>query len=426
MADLAAENPEATDEIEAQMISKQGAWYAEGFRRVQFEMMIRQPGISPVYALREEGIGEALGAMLFGWIPAGILPEGELHQRGLYDEFSKARDAYNAGDKEAYQTFFDKYPEYSARLALFKEPEERLHAFLENQLYETWSRLPPATKDVAKRELGDDFATMFAEYETRDLDGVSNKTLAWWVHALAGKVPEGYTPEDKAGVEMPPEQVSLSYQRYLATREAKWGNVNQMNAVYGNASDEMKEWLIDNTPIADYWVWNRKYQHDHPELIPYMIEKSRLYGADPQTAQLYFAYEVEFNERFPDYYDHLEQWIDNDKRNPSADLQAAWKFKNDAIQNFPQLTVFIEDDPTGVASAMKYQDVTPQQIIKPTLSIKNMSPPMRESLYNHFVLGDDLGVGVLTELLRLYELDDTHLPFDEWVEDFAVLYESQK
>ena len=423
MTNLAAENPQHAQEIEAQMIAKAGPWYDEAMQRVQFEMMMRQPGMAPIYAARKGGLGDALGSMLFGWVPSGMLPEGELHNRGLYPIYKQATADYNAGNKDAYDDFFEKYPEYQVRMALFKEPEERMHEFLKSQVWDAWYRLPPATQDEAKAGLGDTFTTMFINEETRDYEGISNETMAWWAHALGGVVPGDYTPPDKAGVTMPPEQVSMEYQKYLATKDTKFAGINDLNKAYFNAPPEMQEWIRDNTNITDYWSWRKRYQHENPEMIPYMVtEKSRVYGADPQTAQLYFAYEVQFMEDFPDYYKDLDTYFDTGYKSKS--LQAAWDFKNNAIKNFPTLLPLLEDDPEGITRVMKYQDVAPQDVTG--ISIMDMSPPMRESLYNHYVFGDDLGVGAMTELLRIYGDADIGQPFDEWVADYGKLYESQK
>jgi hypothetical protein len=425
MTSLAAENPHAVDEIEQDFHNRSGPWWDQAYERVRFEMMIRQPFMGSIYATNQAlqgkaSISDAMGSMLFGWLPSGMVAPAELHQRGLYDDYQEAWEKYNAGDPEAVDTFFDTYPEYKIQAALYKKPDERLHQYLVNDIWEAWYRLPKATQAEAKKALGPTFDANFISSATRDTDGISNQTLAMWSNELGGRVPASYKPEDGNLVDLPPESVNIKYQRYLREKDEKFGYISDVNQAYYQADDTMKEWIRDNTNVTEYWAWNDKQMADNPELMPYMIsEKSRLAGVDPGTAQLFYNYKVKFAEDFPDYWDDVNKWIDNGKKNPSKDLKAAWKFENDTMSQYPQLIPLTETTAEGVEKQMKYSKVTPEQVIMQ----QEFTPPLRETLFQYFNFGDNIGAGAMQELLRVYALTDPGISFSKWVEGLETFYQ---
>ena len=233
-------------------------------------------------------------------------------------------------------------------------------------------------------------------------------------------MPATYKPEDGDLVNLPPEGVNITYQRYLKEQDQKFGYISDVNQAYFQADDTMKEWIRDNTDITKYWAWKDKQMANNPDLMPYMIsEKSKLAGVDPGTAQLYYNYKANFAEEFPDYWDDFWKWIDNDKRNPSADLKAAWDFENEAMSQYPQLIPITETTAEGVEKQMYYSKVTPEQVIMQN----EFTPPLRETLFQHFNFGDDIGAGAMQELLRVYALTDPGIPFSKWVEGLETFYQ---
>src|SRR3990167_4678215 len=125
-------------------------------------MMLKTPGTLPILALKEGATPvEVAGAVVSSLFPAGLFPSGELKLRGLKAEYDAAGDRFNAGDEDAINKFFDDYPEYETRLALFDEPEERLRQFLVSEIWDRYTQLEPQNKGRAADLLGEEFEQSF-------------------------------------------------------------------------------------------------------------------------------------------------------------------------------------------------------------------------------------------------------------------------
>jgi hypothetical protein len=119
-------------------------------------------------------------AFLVTAFPAGLYPVGELKQRGLYNTYQKAWDKFVMGDTEAMKNFYNENPEYEARLALFKEPEERLHSHLINMVWDQYTALSDPDKKLVQEQFGESFKVYFLDTKTRNYEKVDNDTLAYW------------------------------------------------------------------------------------------------------------------------------------------------------------------------------------------------------------------------------------------------------
>src|SRR3990167_286992 len=120
-------------------------------------------GIDPAGGLNvEAAIRKQLGYMPFTqWDDyrserslANMAAPGEEHLRELSNEYAATVEAYQDGDIDAYKKFFDAHPEYEARLMLFKDPEQRMRAFLVDQFWNTYNELPDLTRQRVVEQLG--------------------------------------------------------------------------------------------------------------------------------------------------------------------------------------------------------------------------------------------------------------------------------
>jgi hypothetical protein len=239
--------------------------------------------------------------------PAGLLPEGELVQRNLKYEYSKAWDEYEKGNPAAINEFFEEHPEYQARLALFDEPEERLRQFLVSEIWDKWFELEDKNKPLVVDQLGEDFEIMFLDKETQDYTAIDNETLAYWAQMLGGYVPETEETANisnmplyqQEGLRLYDPNVLRQVEEFERTRDELFPNWEFLQDTYYLLSEkDRKGWAKQNKELTDYWDWKDEYYEDHPDVGAYMDEQKKRYEenndiyfntltqkyADPETA----------------------------------------------------------------------------------------------------------------------------------------------
>ena len=327
------------------MIERTGPVFEEARRRAQLEMAMAVPGALPVYgALHQpwKNPMSVLTATLFGMLPAGILPEGELQQRELASVYNKARTAYNAGKTDALETFFEKYPEYEARLALFDEPEERMRQFLISEVWDRYHALDSKLhKTQAKEQLGEEFSERFM---ASDYQNLSIDQLAFWSKALGGyapKLPEDAGAQDIAveKLEFAPEDEAATVDAYRKARNELFPNWYAIQAHYfGLQSYEEKQSFLQQFPqLTEYWDWNKSYKQAYP-----LLEK---YVSQPEPDDTGPAYDLSFareitapaSRQLFDYYMFQEPLTTGALR----ELQLLWQkyYPELAFQDFLDIVV---------------------------------------------------------------------------------------
>jgi hypothetical protein len=266
------------------MIERQGPLYDEAVSRVDLELAARVPGSLPTYAALHGNAGDFMAASLYGWLPAGLLPEGELKQRGLNDIYNLAWERRNRGDHQAMNEFFDKYPEYEARLALFPDtPDERLREFLISNIWDTYIDLPRVDKQLVRDEFGPLFEQGFLDDPTGKYEMLDVETLAYWARTMGGTVPE--VPETEAITATPdifweelayaPEREAAAVEAYRSIREDQFPAWYALQSYYFSLpKDERKTFLKEFPELKDYWDWNRQYKKENPVIKKYTRKPS--------------------------------------------------------------------------------------------------------------------------------------------------------
>jgi hypothetical protein len=219
--------------------------------------------------------------------PAGLYPVGELKQRGLYNTYQKAWDKFVMGDTEAMKNFYNENPEYEARLALFKEPGERLHSHLINMVWDQYTALSDPDKKLVQEQFGESFKVYFLDTKTRNYEKVDNDTLAYWGRQLKGQVPE--TPETQNALtrtlepmEMYKPDVAQSAQVFLDLRKQQFPNYYWMqNLYYAIPEGDRQAFLRGFPELKNYWEWKDKYIEANPLVGVYLDDqKARYVGSD--------------------------------------------------------------------------------------------------------------------------------------------------
>ena len=285
LANMAAEGNYSSNQVIQAMIERDGnPIYEEAADRVRLESALKTGGGLSAYATLHGAAwnnpGDFAAAILFGWMPAGLLPEGELAQRQLSVLYKQAREQYNAGDRDALNNFMDQHPEYQARLALYDEPEERLRQFLLSEVWDRYTNLSSVDKQTARDDLGDLFGQNFLSKETRNYDTLDNDTLATWARYLGGTVPAAGDVQDIAtasDIDFPslataPPEDSATVDAYHQLRNQlfpNWYAVQSMYYSYPQGSSDRKQVLSQFPWLKDYWDWNKKYKAANPVIAQY-------------------------------------------------------------------------------------------------------------------------------------------------------------
>lgn len=231
----------------------------------------------------KEGLWKSVGAPL----SLDFFPEGEQHQRGLRDKYAAAWEAYDKGDEEAVNAFFEQHPEYDAQLAAWREPEQRLRMFLRSQIWEGYSELEGPNKSIMRKNLGDLFNNAFLNKETRSYDSIDTQTLALWAAALSKDVPtvpsmiESVQPKDvirivnpETGSKLLPASQNAAVQAYWDEREKLFPGLKRVEEVYYGLPKNMRKQMLATYPkLQEMWDWGKTYKMYHPEVKDYLDQQ---------------------------------------------------------------------------------------------------------------------------------------------------------
>ncbi len=219
----------------------------------------------------EYGIG-AVGSII--GIPLKIYPPGEERARLMVEALGDAFQQEREGDEDAVAQFFEQYPEASARLALFDSPEERMHQFLVDQVYDTYFDMPTLHKQQVREALGDAFVDNMLAEETRNSAAVDIETLGMWLRMMGGE-PPGTLSGSALPIALAPREVAEQVQVYydfldqffpddLYEQQRRYFMMEQ-----GAARDNYKA----NHPILEtYWGWRREFLYNNPDIAAYIEE----------------------------------------------------------------------------------------------------------------------------------------------------------
>lgn len=419
LANMAAEGKYTTEEVLQEMIDREGPAYDEAIQRIQQEQMMYVSGAPALYAGRqalkgEAGIGDVLQSLVMGWLPQSLLPDGELKQRNLKTQWDAARDAYNAGDKTAYQAFFDEHPEYQARLSMSEAPEERLRSFLIDSIWSKWEETPALEQKAIEEQLGPVFQDNFMNKETRDYASIPVETLAWWTRALGGTTPKS-APQagaNEKAMELPDELATASYQQFVDERKSMFGSeIFTLLTEYYDADDTGKQAMENQYPqILEYQQWHDSFLATHPEIIPYAIgEDNKLAGVDPQIAAMVYQYRAERGRLFPGIFALQNAYYDLAKssrakfRRDNPMLTAYWDWKEQMQTQYPEIVPYVTST-TSNAQAVLGKDYNPGATVQKYAQAnpQDFDPLLTRALMAHYLLKTPLSKGAMEEVRRIW------------------------
>jgi len=244
--------------------------------------MIEQEG--PVWELAKKRAMQQYGIDAMGSItgvPMKAYPAGEEKVREKRDDYEEMWRAYEAGDTDAYGRFLEANPDYEARLALFKEPEEQLRAFLIDQLWDTYNDMPSLHKKEINIQIGGDFERGFLNKETRSTDSIPVEQLAVWLKLMGGDPPgtlgKGTIPLEKA-----PPEIAQAAQFFYSFRRQNYPNYYDLQNRYYRLEEgaPRRKFVINNPELEQYWTWRKDFLYRNPTTSPYLTENPPKYESE--------------------------------------------------------------------------------------------------------------------------------------------------
>jgi hypothetical protein len=256
----------------------EGQAYNAGLQATLQEVALKTPGLLPLIAIKNGAtIPDVAFSILMSLYPAGLLPEGELKYLKNKPEYAEAWNEYKLGYKGKLSEFFDKHPEYEARIALKSRPEEKLRQYLVSEIWDKYYDLEKLNKNAASKELGQLFQDRFLASETRNYEGISLETLARWSYMLGGYMPQ--EAEELSGVrsqvntgelrpaDMWSPEVAAAYSQYQAERDRLYPNYYSIqNQYYALPKGKRSAFLKQFPELKKYWEWKASYAKKHPEI----------------------------------------------------------------------------------------------------------------------------------------------------------------
>jgi hypothetical protein len=405
LANMAAEGY-STDEINRAMVDQSGPLWTEALDRVGKTQSIRM-------------LGQAL------WLD--FFPEGELQQRKLQQEFSKAIDS---GDKTAVSKFFEDNPEYRARLLMNKwdDPQGQLRNFMISDIWTGYRALPALYQKQLRDQLGTVFNDAFLSKETRSYDAIDTTTLSMWTKAVGGYLPKTAPGAPQVPLEFGTPQEATSYQQYVDQRNKNFPNIyNIQTLLYSLPPEQQQAWRDRYPQLDQYSAWRDNFLATHPEIIQYtMGEDNTLQGAPLEVQKLVYAYRAQRFQLFgPDIFNVQSGYFDYPERSYARkkylkehpELPAYWDWQTAFLAQYPNTIPYIKSV-ESIASKVLGKSYNPNNVMdfsNPTntaaalpavapagINTADFPPALVSQLMAYFINKQPLGAGALAALRRVW------------------------
>lgn len=247
---------------------------------------------------KEWGFSVVMGSIT--GTPTYAYPTGEENVRRERELYEQAWEQYEAGDHTAINRFMEEYPEYEARLSLFKSPEERLNTFLVDQIWDTYNQLPDLDRREVREVLGDNFVNSFLNPNTRSTDSLPPELLATWLKMMGGD-PPGTLGENAIPIAMAPPEISQTAQFFYDYRRQQYPDFYQQQQEYFSLDEGQarRDYKRENPDFAEYMDWRWDFLKRNPTVAPYLTDNPPTYETYQELME---AQQIEPNVT----YDELE------------------------------------------------------------------------------------------------------------------------
>ena len=231
---------------------------------------------------KETSVGQIAGSAVASLFGAKVLPEGERQHR---EQQALYRKIAASGDKDAYDKFWDDFPEYTVHsYASIDDPDERLHRVLLDNLKTAYYSLPQTQQTAAQRALPKRFYELFVNPDTRAYNYLEDEEMIQWTRALQGNVPNFSNGEITAPMEQAQQinwyvdSVQADYDRYKRDFDKLFLGYDTVNQGYYNIPESMRaKYLVDNPMLQKAWKWRDDAIAANPRLAVYLNDSSAQY-----------------------------------------------------------------------------------------------------------------------------------------------------
>jgi len=282
LAEMAMSGMYSPDEVIRAMIDRSGPAYDEATRLAAADLIATsQPGGIVWHAIQTKNLDGLMPAIMTALFPKGLYSEAEMEQRGLQKEYNAAWNDFSQGDPKALDNFFEAHPEYEARLAIFKEPEERLKEYMIGGIWDAYGKLSSADKSLVTDQLGTNFEVLFLDNKTRNYDQLTIDTLVVWGKQLGAGVPASAEPTQQVTpLETYKPDVSAAAQQFVDYRTANFPNWYTLQKAYYEAADQMNK----SDMINKIWdVYNNMSYNEQMAIATQLGAGFQTYFLDKET-----------------------------------------------------------------------------------------------------------------------------------------------
>jgi hypothetical protein len=395
LSNMAANGEITAEDAQMAMIDRQGEAFDMAAGRVQQQQSVRT---------------------MTSYLLLDFFPEGEYKQRKLGEKFNAAYDAFEAGDTKALQTFFDKYPEYEARLAAMKDPKERMRQFVISNIWDKYMGMGKAEQKAIREQFGDNFNNLFLNKDTRAYDTLSTETLTYWASSLGGTTPETAGKVPASTLKLPDETTSTAVNEYYRQKAEQFPGLDSIYAQMEGKSqlevDQISKQYQDY--LNEYSRWRSQYLAANPSAIEMtQSEMSELYGMPVQLQQTVYQYRAERDSNFPEWLKQQNAYFaistSSGRRSyiqNHPELQEFWDFKNYYAASNPQAAPYILSDEslsTKIMGGNKEWRITEHPPVLTQGEQAQMTPELLRQVNAYFVTGTPLSYGAIMQLREIWE-----------------------
>jgi hypothetical protein len=369
----------------------------------------------PAFLQAQQRVAQ-MGAWSYFGAPAAVdfFPEGEATQRALQGEYQKALEVWMKDkNSTAMQDFFDKYPEYEARMALYRDPESRLKQFLISEVWNRYNGLPDLYKKQLRDQLGDLFNQAFLQKETRSYDSINTQTLSMWAQIMGSTLPTAAGTIPEAPVTLASPQVAQAYQDFRDAVNQKWPSVySTLDIYYRIPPGKVQDAYAKKHPEIDaYYKFRNDFFATHPEIIPYAAgEESKIAGAKPEIQKLYYVFMASRDRDFPGVMQLQDQYYNKPAgkertafRSGNPMLTAYWDWRREFMRQYPQMIPYLMST-ESLASAVLNEPVSAPAVpaVAAPKELQEFTPALLRALLGYYQADQPLSAGAQKELQRIW------------------------
>jgi diguanylate cyclase (GGDEF)-like protein len=364
------------------------------------QAMIDKDKTSPAYQMAQKRVAET------GWIkwlgaPLGVdlFPEGEETQRQLKTMYDTARVAWENGDTDALNKFYEQNPEYIARQMAFKEPEDRLRRYLISGIWEQYNDMNSVDKRIAGEQLGSLFSDGFVNKETRAYDNIKTATLAQWAQMMSANVPKKASESlPQTALERLPGDIAEQVKQYDSEKARMFPGVNKQY--------ELPEEMQDKQLVDEYNKWRNQWMAAHPQAAPHITsDLSELKGLPQDVQNFVYQFRATRDTRFPNFAEQGKEFASlgstaerKQYRNTHPEYSEYLKWRDQAAAMYPKAAPYILSEATLSGKIGGYEDFNRNEIIS------QFSPQLARQFITYMTgQNDSLSSGGYKELTRIWE-----------------------